>query len=381
MRNSVNVCVNILRQIRHDRRTIGLVVFVPIIIMTLFGYTFAGEPSDIRVVVVNMDSGSVHTPHGDMHLDLGASVVDNLDRDVLSIDTSDDLDWARQQVRDGRAWAVIYIPENFTSEMASAASGNTSASPSITLYLDNSNVQIGGAVVKAVMGALEDTLRDMGPGMAFTDLVKKDYIYGEDASFMDFFAPGVMGMVGTIITILLTIVSLVRERKSGTLERIYASPVRPHEVALGYTMAFALISLLQSAEIIAVALLVFDLHIVGSALLVLFIVFLYAVCMQGLGTFLSTLAKNEFQAVQFVPMVMVPSLILAGVFWPLESMPSLMRPVAYFIPLTYELDALRSVMIRGWGAAQIAPDLAVLMAFGAVMFLLSAWVMKRRYSA
>jgi ABC-2 type transport system permease protein len=108
------------------------------------------------------------------------------------------------------------------------------------------------------------------------------------------------------------------------------------------------------------------------------IIFLLGIGNQGLGFLLSSIAKNEFQAVQFMPIVLFPSILLAGVFWPLEAVPDFLRPVSYFIPLTYAVDCARSVMIRGWGLGEVWFQVLVLILFAAIMLLLSAYSLKRR---
>jgi ABC-2 type transport system permease protein len=93
---------------------------------------------------------------------------------------------------------------------------------------------------------------------------------------------------------------------------------------------------------------------------------------------LSSIAKNEFQAIQFLPLILFPSLLLSGVFWPLEAVPDLLRPVSYFVPLTYAVEGMRSVMIRGWGFGGIWLELLILSAFAIAMLVLSTYGLKRR---
>ncbi len=146
----------------------------------------------------------------------------------------------------------------------------------------------------------------------------------------------------------------------------------------GYALAFGLIGLVQSGVVLATALLLFDVQVEGSLALVLLTVFLLGVGMQGLGFLLSANARTEFQAVQFIPIILFPSILLSGVFWPLESVPEVLRPISYLLPLTYAVDGARSVMVRGWGLQEIWPDLAVLLLFAVAMLALSVVLMRRR---
>jgi ABC-2 type transport system permease protein len=145
---------------------------------------------------------------------------------------------------------------------------------------------------------------------------------------------------------------------------------------MGYTMTFSLIALFQSVELVAVASLLFNVAFVGSIFFALALIVVYAISILGLGILLSTLAKNEFQAIQFVPLIFTPSILLAGILWPIESMPGFIRPVSSLIPLTYLADALRSVMIRGWGPVEVWVEMTVLIAFALLTIGASIVLMK-----
>jgi len=177
---------------------------------------------------------------------------------------------------------------------------------------------------------------------------------------------------------MLSILSFVHERGASTLDRLLATPVTEGEIIAGYALAFGVVGLAQSVVILTAAVLLFDIQIAGSALLVLLLIFLLGVGNQGLGFLLSSVAKNEFQAVQLIPLILFPSILLAGVFWPLEAVPSFLQPVSYALPLTYAVEGCRSVMIRGWGPGDVMLQLVVLLAFAAVMLLLSTYGLKRR---
>jgi len=187
-----------------------------------------------------------------------------------------------------------------------------------------------------------------------------------------------MGLAAMMVTFMLSIISFVHERSAATLDRLLSTPVTEGEIVAGYALAFGLVGLIQSIVIIAAAVLIFQIVVEGSVLLALGVVFIFGVGTQGLGFLLSSLAKNEFQAIQFFPIILFPSILLSGVFWPIEAVPELIRPVSSFVPLTYAVDGLRSVMIRGWGPGQIWGDLVVLIGFAVAMLALSAYGLRKR---
>ncbi len=364
-----------------------MIIIMPLMFMFLFGFTFAGEPENIRTFLVNEDAGvqaTVNTSQGPVpvHIHFSEAIIENFDTEKLTIVEEDNIDEALAEVEDGNAWAVIHFPGNFSQGIVNWASsvGNASAlypgdvefdvipveEANLTLHVDGTNTQVAASVIAEVGEAISETIEQFNPDFSVTSLLLTHYVYGENARFIDFFAPGIIAITVTMITIILTIVSFVHERTDGTLDRLFVSPAKPSDIVLGYTVTFTIIAIFQSVELLAVAWLVFDITFVGSILLALGLIVLYAIGILGLGILLSTLAKNEFQAIQFVPLVFVPSLILAGILWPIESMPEIVRPVSSIIATTYVTEGLRSIMIRGWGAAEIWIEILALVIFAIV---------------
>ncbi len=371
-----------LRSLKHDRRTAGFLVLMPLFMIAIFGYTFGGELKDISVYIVNLDEGTVNGS-------TSASIIDELQSgEVLRIlepslpdGYAQSVDSVVGNVRDGDAWAVIVFPQNFSSNVESAIDGPADHLSSIhgilMIYIDASNPNIASAIITEVQTTVQQVLLTQYD-IASPVIVSQNMVYGEGAEFIDFFAPGVMGLAAMMVTFMLSIISFVHERSTGTLDRLLTTPLTEGEIVAGYAIALGVVGLIQSLVILSTAILLFQVQIVGSALLVLLVVFLLGVGNQGLGFLLSSIAKNEFQAVQFMPLILFPSILLAGVFWPIEAVPDLLRPVSNFIPLTYAVEGCRSIMIRGWGIGEVWPEVTVLICFAAAMLLLSTYGLRRR---
>jgi len=361
-----------LRSLKHDRRTVGFLVLMPLLMITIFGYTFGGDVKNVDVYIVNLDQ----TP---ADLSMSASVIADLqNRETIHIvkilNTTDAVALSTEKVRSAKIWAAIVFSENFSADVGKAS---VTGSPAIVrLIIDGTNPNI----VTAVNGTLLTSIRAVLGSRASSAPISvlPDLVYGQGARFIDFFAPGVMGLAAMMVTFMLSIISFVHERSASTLDRLLSTPVTEGEIVAGYALAFGFVGLIQSCVIITAAILLFDVMIVGNVLLALLVVFVLGIGNQGLGFMLSSFAKNEFQAIQFLPLILFPSILLSGVFWPLEAVPTLLRPVSYFIPLTYAVEGLRSVMIRGWSIDGIWLQLIVLIGFATAMLLLSAWGLKRR---
>ena len=360
-----------LRSLKHDRRTVGFLVLMPLLMITIFGYTFGGNVKNISVCVVNLDqasSGESISANITAYLQAGDTLH------IESIYTSaDGIALATKKVKDADIWAVIIFNETFTEDVEKASSGMSGVPARIGLVIDGTNPNIVSAIGNELLAAVRAVHPSATPITVMPNLV-----YGEGARFIDFFAPGVMGLAAMMITFILSIISFVHERGASTLDRLLSTPVTEGEIVAGYALAFGLVGLVQSCVIIGAAILLFNVMIVGNVLLALLVVFLLGVGSQGLGFLLSSIAKNEFQAIQFLPLVLFPSILLSGVFWPIEAVPELLRPVSYCIPLTYAVDGMRSVMIRGWSVDGIYPQLLILVVFAIAMLLLSTYGLKRR---
>ncbi len=406
MNRALAIALNILRQIRNDKRTVGMIVVTPILVMLLFGYAFAGEPHDLGLAVANKDLGTasfptIEGPTITLTLNLGQGIIDSIDKDAFTLTDTDGIDSITQMITDGHAWGGVYIPSNFTQHLLTKGFRITNQTVVFfggTLYhlnltqlnnmptneaymttlVDNSNTQVGSLIQRKMQEAFNSMVSQLPVNLSLAGIVQTSFVYGANAKFVDFFAPGIISFVITMITIMLTIVSIVRERTSGTLDRIFASPTRPHEVVLGYMLAFSLISLIQSCLLLGTATLFFQMTIQGSVIFALGFIVLYAIGIQGLGTLLSTVARNEFQAIQLVPLVFVPFILLGGIFWPVEAMPQFIRPLSSVIPLTYAAEGLRSIVIRGWGPVEIWQDLLALSIFTIVMILAGFAVTRKR---
>jgi len=376
-----------LLQFRHDRRTLAFVLMMPLLMILIFGYTFGGDVTNVKVTVVNNDEGlpagaSPLLPDG---IKLAEHITNSLNDETLAIEHSANIVKSKQRVDKGEIWAVIYYPKNFTENFfQSLSNASGSFNSSVEIYLDGSNPTISSAIMKTVNQAVMETLGELSDDINVTSTelpisFNTTYAYGgSDVEFIDYFAPGVISFAIMMVTTMITIILFVNERRTGTLQRLLASPANEAEIVIGYALAFAVIGICQSIVILVAAMLIFNITIIGNVFLALLVVMLLAVGHQGLGILLSAWAKNELQAVQFIPLIIFPSVLLAGLFWPVESIPKFLQPLSYFIPLRYGIDASRSVMLRGWGVGEIWVDLVILIAFAALTLTGSMLLLKRR---
>ncbi|MGC9530106.1 MAG: ABC transporter permease [Candidatus Bipolaricaulaceae bacterium] len=397
---------NVLRRVVQDPRTVGLVLLTPLLFILLYGFSFTGgQPTQVALAVTNQDNGlaSLRTEslgRVTLELGLGNQLVQGLRAGELELIEEQDPQAARQRVETGGAAAALLLPKNFSHALANVAlriSGPRAVdhagrsirvlppeeeqTPVASLYVEDSNPVVSSTIVHRVQQAMADLLAAQGAAPEVTQPFQVELIYGGEVSSLDYTAPGIIGFAMTLITVMLTAISIVRERTGGTLTRILVAPVRAWEVTTGYTLAFTLICLVQVAELFVASHFLFHIRFVGSPAVVALVIVVYAAGLQGMATLLSAAAKNEFQAVQFVLVLLIPAIMLSGVFWPLEAMPPAIRALSYASPLTYANTALREVMLRGGGLDRVAVQVGVLAGLALVSIGLGVHFLRRQASA
>jgi len=204
------------------------------------------------------------------------------------------------------------------------------------------------------------------------------YLFVDQPSVFDRIGGPLLGIFPFIVMFLLTSITMLRERTTGTLERLMTLPLAKLDLLLGYAVAFALVAAVQASVVSAVAFGLLDLHAAGPAWLVIVLAVGNAVLGMSLGLFLSAFANTEFQAVQFMPAVVFPQLLLCGLIVPRADMARALEIASWFLPLTYAYDALQRVTQRDVIDARLGLDASVILGAILVALALGAATLRRR---
>lgn len=189
--------------------------------------------------------------------------------------------------------------------------------------------------------------------------------------------PGLLGIFVLFFTFLLTGVSFLRERGQGTLERLQTTSVSRMDILVGYLIGFVFFAAIQSVIIVTYTVLVLPVTYQGEIWQIFSVLILLTVVSVSLGILISTFANNEFQVVQFIPIIIVPQIFLSGVIVPISQMPIFLEKVSNILPLRYAVEILIGIMIKGRTIADFGLELLVLLAFGLVFLALAGWTVKR----
>lgn len=332
------VARRIASQFRRDRRSIGLLVGAPILILSLVGALWGGDPTDRRThVTLTTDRAEPAVVERTANLLRGVSGLDVATRPR---------DEAIADLLEGRTDAVAELLR---------------LPPRITI--EGSDPIRSGEILSALRAGIFSS-----PGTLAEALVI-EYLYaGPEYTLLDHLAPLLVGLFAFFFTFLLSAVSFLRERTTGTLERLMASPLKRGELVLGYLAGFSFFALIQAAVILLFTVYVLNVRYTGNLLTVFLITAMLVIVSVSLGLFVSAFARNELQAIQFIPIILVPQIFLSGLLVPVGQLPDVLRPIAQVLPLTYANEALRAVMIKGFPLSDplIVRDLSVIAAFGVV---------------
>jgi ABC-2 type transport system permease protein len=351
----------LLQGFRRDRRTLALLFVAPIVILGLLGYLMRGSSSAPEVGIANQDSGP-----------LGAIVADGL-RSSSHIKTTDiDATSGDARLKDGTLVAYIVLPPDFSQQ---AQSGNVAPE----VHLEGSQPGEETPVVQALQLSMI-TLASKVAGRTVNFQPKTTYLYGgPDYDTLDYFGAAFIGLIVFFLVFVITIVSFLNERTQGTLERLMASPLRRGEIVVGYMLGFTVLAVIQSIEVLVFALAVLRIHNQGSVLLIFGMEALMAIAAVNLGIFLSMFARSEFQAVQFIPLAIVPQVLLSGVIFPVSTEPAALQWLSNVLPLTYAVNGMRDVMVKGADltSPSLQLDLGVVAGF-VILFIAAGTATLRR---
>ena len=368
--NIVFVALKVFRQFLRDRRTLALIFIIPAVVMALFYFMLQGDLG----LKMNL---AVVSPDRDDPVYLG--FVETLkSQDTIQL-SEDNGPTAGDALSRNHADAALAFPAGFFQALV----GNET--PHYTLLVEGTKGGIESAVRKVADAAL---IKARVQSLPFFKLVGGSLASGAepDVSYqyktqgfkmIDLTAPGFIAFFMYFITFLLTCVAFLRERSSGTLERILVSPLRATSLVLGYLLAFFVLGSIQGAFLMVFSKLVLGIKtVVGIfwALLPMLVTVLLGVTM---GIFFSELAKNEFQVIQFIPLVIIPQVLLSGIIFDVGALPPVFKWIAAAMPLTYTNNILKGMLLRGQGIAALGTDFLALAAFLVGFTFLSFTVARR----
>ena len=355
---TIAIAKKVIKELLRDKRTLAMMFVAPVFIMWLMNLMFSASTTvNVKLATQDLPTGLV-------------TKMDELDH--VDIETYQDLDQAKEALANEKVDAVIsYKDGEYQVDYANTDASKTSM---IRQVLRTSIVNEGtDQLLSRVKQALPQLKLD-----AKAPEIKESYQYGDkNTGFFARMIPILIGFVVFFFVFLISGMALLKERTSGTLERLLATPVKRSEIVYGYMLSYGIIAIFQTAVVVLAAIWLLDVEVVGNILNVIIVNVVLALVALAFGILLSTLAKSEFQMMQFIPLVIMPQLFFSGII-PLSSMGEWAPTVGKFLPLTYSGDAISQIILYGHNLGDILLNLGVLMIFLIILTILNI-VGLRRY--
>jgi len=320
------------RQMRRDRRTVALMVGLPVMMLIIFGYAARFDVTEIKTAALGP----------------GASVVESsLDPafNVVVTDPSGDATIAKELLRDSKAAVAIVT------------------GPQINVYVDGTELFLAQSAMRRTNSL---------PSNANVEV-----LFNPELSTSAVMVPSLIGMILLFLGTVITSLGVVREREQGTLEQLAVTPLRPVDVIVGKIAPYFLVAVIDMAVVTIVGVFLFNVPFRGSFLMYSAFALVYLFVVLGLGVLISTVSKSQGEAIQLAIMVLLPQVMLSGMIFPLSSMAAGVRWIGYLLPLTYFVTGMRGVFLKGSSFGALAMPLMLLTLMAVVIFSLAVLRFRR----
>jgi len=346
-------------QMRRDRLTFAMMLGIPLIQLTLFGYAINSDPRHLPAAVLLADRGPqgrtlLYAMKNSSFFDFAGQVkTESEGHDLL----------ARGQVQ-----FVMNIPENFSRDLwrgdrpAILVEADATDPAATSIALGSLGTLLDTALQNDLKGPLASLSGTNGP----IDL-RVHALYNPEVVTQYNIVPGLMGVILTMTMVMITGLAITRERERGTMENLLSMPTRPSEVLIGKIIPYIFVGYIQVAVILLAAYVLFHVPMQGSIALLLLVALLFIAANLAMGITFSTIAKNQLQAVQMTFFVFLPSILLSGFMFPFRGMPHWAQVLGEVFPLTHFLRIVRGILLKGNGVTDVALQLWQIALFAVIV--------------
>lgn len=356
----------IAQQLFRDKRTLGLMMVAPLVVMTLMHFLFTSDTANPKLGAAGAGDALVKQLK-DKDIDIKQyATAESVNKTIIA----DNLDG--------------FLTVNGETYKLSLKNTDPAAAKGLQMKIQQVLAAETATKQKASLSAFLHTLQTKlqgGPPLTLETVkapkMNVSYLYGsKDTSFFDLLGPILVGFFVFFFVFLISGIALLRERTTGTLDRLLATPIRRHNIVFGYLTGYGLFAIVQTVIVVFYAVKVLDIVLAGSIWYVILINLMLALVALSLGILLSAFANSEFQMMQFIPIVIIPQIFFAGIL-PVDGMAGWLQVIAKCMPMYYGGDALQAVMYKGLGWSAIRSDVLILLGFAVVFIVLNVLALKK----
>ncbi|MCR4441951.1 MAG: ABC transporter permease [Peptococcaceae bacterium] len=354
-------------QIRRDRMTLALTFMLPLVQLLLFGFAIQTEVKHISTVVFDQ---SLTAESREMLDAFSASGYFDVKY------TANSYDEVNEMIDSGKAKAGIIFPPDYARNLRRGEQA------SIQVIVDASDSMVSNQAVAVAnsigliksQDVLARRVHITGPPY---DIRVRSW-YNPDGITAYYMVPAILGILVTLSMVMLTAMGIVRERERGTLEQLMVTPVKSYELMVGKILPYIVLGYIQITLALLIGKIVFHVPIKGSLLELYLLTLFFITASLGLGILVSNIARTQMQAMQLAFFFMLPSIMLSGFMFPRDAMPRLIYYIGALIPLTYYLDIIRGIVLKGIGLGYLVGQVSCLLVFSVVLLTVSTLKFKKK---
>ena len=374
----MRIILNIIRkeflQLKRDPKMFAIVLIAPVFQLIFLGYAVNMDVEKVPTVIFDQDR--TETSRDLLQRFSGNRYFEFVEQ----VDNYNDFQYS---IESGESWLGIVIPYDFEKSIVRNETGKLQA---IFDGSDGNKASIISGYLQKVITTysvelLDSKMKKHGKFRSPISTVEPEIRawYNPELVTRDYMVPGIVGLLLSIITLILTSLAIVKEREIGTLEQIIVTPIKPTQLIIGKLIPFAILGFVAVIIVLLAMTFVFNLPPRGSILLLFFSTFLYILSTLGLGIFVSTVSKTQQQAMMLaIFVVLLPMTFLSGFAFPIENMPAIIQGITYAIPLRYFMTIIRGIILKGIGVSELWFELSMLLAIGIFVLTLSSLRFQKR---
>ena len=366
IRRILAIAMKELRHIMRDWQTLMVILIMPVLMMFLYGYALT---LDLTKTPVLVEDPVPSTESVQIARAIDASTMFRVIGTIPAATDPAEL-FKREHMK-----AIVRFSPHFAADLRKGSRG-----ASVQVLIDGSDPNVGTILKNAFGPAVQKaTLEALGVTPPSAVTVDEVVLYNEEQKSALFFVPGLMAIILLMISALLTSLAITREKELGTMEQLLVSPVRPREIIAGKILPYLALAATDGALILLVGRILFGVRVAGSIPFLAATSLVYIFTSLAIGLFISTIARNQQQAMMIVlPATMLPTIILSGFIFPLASLPWPLRCISAVVPATYYLEIIRGIVLKGVGIAVLWVPLCILGAIGLLLVNVSVKQFRER---
>jgi ABC-2 type transport system permease protein len=355
--------------IRRDKASLAIALMMPIMMLLLFGFAVNTDVNNVNLVVYD---GSKTADSRELISKFTNSYYFTL---YGAVDSPEDVE---KYISQGKVKAGLVIPPNYTKDLRRNTNAEAQvlvdgSDPTIARTAMSYSILIGNNY-SLKLRQLQVDKSGLGKNSSIGVNLKPLVLYNPTLESSNFNIPGVIGLILQNITVILTSFAMVREREKGTIEQLIMTPVTSFELIVGKLVPYTIIGFLDMIVALVLGNIIFGVVVKGNIALLIFLGTLFLICSLAMGMLISTISKTQLQAMQASIALLLPSVLLSGFMFPREAMPKLVYYISCILPMTYFLEILRGIIVKGVGISYLVSPIVSLLV---LIFIIIVATMKK----